>query len=45
MMISVNYFAVFQLVDVQESPQESGDLLMYGVTKVCTLGISCTGID
>ncbi|KAK0237105.1 ribonuclease H-like domain-containing protein [Armillaria nabsnona] len=24
---------VFQLVDVQESPQESGDLLMYGVTK------------
>ncbi|SJL11109.1 uncharacterized protein ARMOST_14512 [Armillaria ostoyae] len=33
MMIFVNYFAVFQLVDVQESPQESGDLLMYGVTK------------
>ncbi|PBK69548.1 ribonuclease H-like protein [Armillaria solidipes] len=24
---------VFQLVDVQESPQESGDLFMYGVTK------------
>ncbi|KAK0436729.1 hypothetical protein EV421DRAFT_1739419 [Armillaria borealis] len=33
MMIFMNYFTVFQLVDVQESPQESGDLLMYGVTK------------
>ena len=38
-MTFVKSFPVFQLVDIQESPEESGDLLMYGVTKVCMCGI------